>query len=285
MSFQDLIEYDYNFVITVVLFTTGFFYSLLTSMIFFREVRKISVFLSIGIGYYFEQLNMYVFSYYSEFNSNPQVSTVIYMVTSTIILSTLLLFKRFRSRERAIIAITSWTVIAAWFFIHFCLVVNQLVFIESKLLEVRQDTMIRYVAKNDQDGFIDFCSSKKYECLILTTKMKLIDKTKGTNKNDVSNALKTIHPLKSYAVEYNEQPYRVASGKNLFFNNSAISFITASNESHVFIVLDNKEIKDVYESIKFHVYHWYGMVISVWVCIGLIVISLHRKKFIKKEKK
>lgn len=277
MNFDDLFTYDYNWMISVVLIATGFFYTILTSMIFLKDLKKSIVWLAMIVGYFYEEINVAVHSLYIQWNGNPQVSTVVYMLASTLLLTLLLSFKRFRTRERCMVALTSWAIIFAWFFIHFCLVINQLSFLEKNLSIVKERAIKDYVFEDNKEGFINFCSEKGFECLVTDTKYNVLLKTENADKKEIADAFKTIAPLHRSQEFNNGINYSIVKGKNLFFDSSAISFNAIGSRNGVFMLHDRKDITRAYDGVKYYVYHWYGIVLCAWISVCLWAIRRHRK--------
>ena len=268
----------FNLIITLVLFGTGFFYFLVSTLTFRPALSKVSIGLALVFGLLYEEINLFIYEMYSEHFMNPQVSTVAWMLLATTALSLTMLFRSRRTRERIMVLTTAWAIIIAWSSIHFAMIVNQLVYVTDTLSKDKAHYVQLYAKNNDAEGFLSFCEQAGYPCMISDLNLNPLKKSSKANPKAIFDGFMSIVPMHSSKVEENGNTYIVGHGRNLFYQYSAIAVnFHTTKENLTFLIYDNVDAAINHDTVRYHFYHWYALILIAWQSVCLLVIYRHRQ--------
>ncbi len=282
MLTTEIYEGNVGFFVDLSLFMIGFLFTIVSSLVIFKKITPIIIALSIFVGICYETINIFINVNFMPDNVNYQLITALWMQVSALCLAVSLMFKKGRTLDRKVVLTTAIAVIAGWYVIHTSLVISKLIYEGDLILNSQVELISDYVAEDDRNGFIAFCNESGYDCVISNEAGKFTHKSNSLDEIEMSKGISSIN---SEPFEFEIDGVILNGFKGATYNQTQVSVVVLPSGKNTFVLFDAKHILDLFASIKFAVYAWFGIVASFWVTLMFVALFAHKSHFKKLKNK
>ncbi len=267
--------------IALTFFMLGFFFTLVSFLIFFKKINLPILFLSFLVGVFYYDIQGIINHYFNPEVSDPQKITFLWMHISPLLVFCTFAVKKWRTFDRKVILVASLGVVAGWYVVHFSLAANQIRHQGNLIVNAQIELISDYAIADDKVGFITLCNKVGYDCFISNDKGETTHKSNGMNENKVVKSLGTVRPT-SFEMEIDN--VKVKGFKAMTFSNSAMSAVAISLDKSTMVIVDTEHIVELYNSVNMGINSWFGLSTTFWVFFMLVVLVSHKNHFANLKK-
>ncbi|ENK2263000.1 hypothetical protein AB3A98_003047 [Vibrio parahaemolyticus] len=279
---------DANIPFEFTLFSVGFLIAIGATLIFTKKINKWTLGFSIIFGALYHEVNSLIYSLYSDYNGNNQVSTVALLAVIPSILGFLLFFKKQRSVDRIFTFGIMMAVNLLWLVIHVSMINLNLIDAIERDASIHEKAIAIFL-KYDQKGmYYDYCeeqnlickwSSDKTENSAFHKAYQLVSENKNSEIHRIKYISNTLPINSDYILS---KQYRDLSTNqkehtfNLIYNQRTNVFTSTFNFTSV---------QNIHAKTKLYFYTWFSLALVVWVYGGFSLLTFHKIRFEKRMKK
>lgn len=281
-------KFDANIPFEFTLFSVGFLISIGATLIFTKKINKWTLGFSIIFGALYHEINSLIYSLYSSYNGNNQVSTVAFLVVIPSILGVLLFFKKQRSMDRIFTFGIMMAVNLLWFVIHVSMISINLIDSIERDMSVHEKAIAIFLRYDQKEMYYDYCHEQRLICNWSSDKKGNRDFYKAY-KSVSDNQNSEIHRVKQYPNRFPIESDDVVSKHYRDLGNN--------QKEHTFILVYNKKtdvsaatfnflaVQDIHGKTKLYFYTWFSLALVVWVYGGFSLLIFHKYRFRSRIKK
>ncbi|MFL0865961.1 TMEM14 family protein [Vibrio parahaemolyticus] len=279
---------DANIPFEFTLFSVGFLIAIGATLIFTKKINKWSLGFSILFGALYHEINSLIYSLYSTYNGNNQVSTVAFLVVIPSILGVLLFFKKQRSMDRVFTFGIMTAVNLLWFVIHVSMISINLIDSIDRDVSVHEKAIAIFLKHDQKDVYYDYCHEQRLVCNWSSDKKdngEFYKAYKSVSENENSE----IHRVK-----YNPNTFPIASDDIV---SKHYRDLGSNQNEHTFMLVYNKKtnvvastfnftsVQEIHGKTKLYFYTWFSLALVVWVYGGFSLLIFHKYRFRNRIKK
>ncbi|MFS1428062.1 hypothetical protein LMH73_013110 [Vibrio splendidus] len=271
-------------IISFVLFSVGFLIALSGCMMFSREItKKIIIFASV-FGFFYKEINGLIYSLYEPFyQGNPQVSTVLLLILSVVILGVICGIKKMRSIDRVFTftMVTASTLI--WIICHVAMIQQGLLYNVNKTIKNNEIAISSMVKYDNRDAFYEFCEASGMACYWSSDakpNQKFIDvyEEKAKMSYNVMTQVKYKSEVEVIEGVFVKSAYQIDERSS----NAALTMAQNPQTNVIASAFDSDNINEIHEITIVYFYTWFALALVFWLWGGLALLYFHHTRFHKR---